>query len=192
MMRLGTLVLLLVAAGTLSAQPPIAAAPTPASAEASLIARQHKELIPDLIQALQDTDSLVRQHAAMALAAVGPGAVKPLIEALRDPVNEKRAAAAYALGQMGYEGRDAMPPLQKALKDEEPSVRRAAAQAISRILSDEMGEPSYSSRYRGRNNRSLPRLTVPDNQTGPLPPLDPVPNTKPSKDEKGDKREPLK
>ncbi len=89
--------------GSLSAQPPIPNTPGPGSAEPNSITRQYKDLIPDLIQSLQDSDAQVRQHAAMALAAVGADAIKPLTVALRDAVIEKRAAAAYALGRMGYE-----------------------------------------------------------------------------------------
>jgi len=187
--------IMFVMAARLCAQPPVPAAPPPepASGDSGSIARKFADLIPDLIRSLQDTDAQVRQHAAMALATLGPEALKPVTEALHDPINEKRAAAAYALGQMGYEGREAMPALQKALKDEDAAVRRAASQAISRILSDELNEPSHpSSRYRGRNYSTLPKLTVPGTQTGPLPPLDPVPNTNPSKSDRNEKREPTK
>jgi HEAT repeat protein len=102
-------------------------------------ARRFKELIPGLIEALKDSDADVRQHSAMALAALGRDAMKPLGEALKDPVKEKRAAAAYALGQMGYLGADSMPVLLTALKDEEAIVRRSASQAISRILREGPG-----------------------------------------------------
>ncbi len=99
--------------------------------------QQFKELVPGLIDALKDTDAEVRQHSAMALAAIGQEAIAPLSEAIKDPSKEKRAAAAYALGQMGYDGREAMPALLKALKDDEASVRRSSSQAISRILNNE-------------------------------------------------------
>src|SRR5437868_5411715 len=43
------------------------------------LSKQFKDLIPGLIEALKDTDQEVRQHAAMALAGLGPDALKPLI-----------------------------------------------------------------------------------------------------------------
>ena len=186
-------VLLFVLATSLPAQtPPVSGSPSSRASnnESRSPARQFTDLIPGLIEALKDTDSDVRQHAAMSLATLGPEALKPLIESLQDPVREKRAASAYALGHMGYEGHDAMPALLKTLKDEDPSVRRAAAQAISRIISDEEIEAARSSsRYRGRNTGVLPGLTVPGTQPSNLPPLDPVPvPTVP----KNDKRDPPK
>jgi hypothetical protein len=184
---------LLVLSAPLSAQPRSSPGPAPGSSDQGGIARQYAGLIPDLIESLKDTDADVRQHAAMALSTLGAEVLKPLTGALEDPVNEKRAAAAYALGLMGYEGREAMPALLKILKDEDASVRRAASQAISRILSDEMIEPSYGMpRNRGRHGNALPKLTIPGSQSGPLPPLDPVPSSNHPKNDKPEKREPPK
>ena len=101
------------------------------------VARQFTELVPALIEALKDSDPDVRQHTALALAAIGADALKPLRDALKDTNKDLRAGAAYALGQMGYTGRDAIPELVKTLKDDDPNVRRAAAQAVSRIVSSE-------------------------------------------------------
>jgi len=174
-------------------QPPTLPGAASGAGDSGSITRQYTDLIPELIASLKDSDADVRQHAAMALATLGADALKPLTESLSDPVKEKRAAAAYALGHMGYEGRDSMPALLKTLKDEDPSVRRAASQAISRIVSDEMIEPSRTSpRYRGRSGSVLPRLTVPGTQTGPLPPLDPVPNPTTPKTDQSRKSEPPK
>jgi HEAT repeat protein len=47
---------------------------------------------------------------------------------------DARAAAAYALGQIGGLAAPATEPLVKALKDEEKEVRRQAAQALGRIV----------------------------------------------------------
>src|SRR6185369_9080165 len=94
--------LLVALAATADGQPtepptiPPATVPEPGNYPPTL-ARQHKELIPSLIEALKDTDPEVRQHTAMALATLGRDALPPLINALEDPVTEKRAAAAYAL-----------------------------------------------------------------------------------------------
>jgi hypothetical protein len=178
-----SLVVILAMAASLQGQPPPIsgppASPSPGSPGTTPAARQFTNLIPSLIDALKDSDSEVRQHAAMSLAAIGPESIKPLTESLTDPIVEKRAAAAYALGHMGYEGHDAIPALLKSLKDDDASVRRAASQAISRILSDEVIEPSRAlPRYRGRNTSGLPGLTIPGTQSGTIPPLDPVPSEK--------------
>src|SRR5437762_11135512 len=88
------------------AQPPEppgipSAAPRPPGLYSPPIAQVYKNLIPSLLDALKDTDPDVRQHTAMALASLGHEAIGPLTKALEDPVKEKRAGAAYALGQMG-------------------------------------------------------------------------------------------
>jgi len=70
----------------------------------------------------------------MALAAMGSRAVEPLIGALKDKSRERRAAAAYALGQIGPPARAAIPALVQTLKDDSPTVRRQAAYALSRIV----------------------------------------------------------
>ena len=57
--------------------------------------------------------------------------------ALQDRIPEARAAAAYALGQIGAPARSATPALMKALKDNEKEVRRQAAQALGRIIAAE-------------------------------------------------------
>jgi hypothetical protein len=93
-----------------------------------------RDLVAALIESLRDTDSEVRQYAAVALANLGADAVEPLTVALRDKTREARAAAAYALGQIGGAARAATPQLMRALRDPEKEVRRQAAQALGRIV----------------------------------------------------------
>jgi HEAT repeat protein len=59
--------------------------------------------------------------------------IPALIEALQDENTYVRRDAARALGSFGEEARSAVPALQAALRDREPSVRQAAAKALSRI-----------------------------------------------------------
>jgi hypothetical protein len=161
------------------------------------LAREYKELIPSLIDALKDTDPEVRQHTAMALAALGREALAALTKALEDPVKEKRAAAAYALGQMGYNAHDAVPALLKALKDDEAVVRRSASQAINRVLSGEMfvtgrGVPGMHGIMPGASGSfgpggaapQLPRIEP--GRPGAFP-LQPPPDAKPRQVDKPDK-----
>jgi hypothetical protein len=163
------------------------------------LARQYKELIPGLMDALKDTDPEVRQHTAMALAALGQEAIAPLVKALDDPVKEKRASAAYALGQMGHNAQEAIPALLKTLKDDEATVRRSASQAISRVLSGEMfvagrglpgmrgfvpgaapGGPAFGGGYGAPPTLPPVDRVVPGSVSPPAPP---APDTKPAKPE---------
>lgn len=72
-----------------------------------------------------------RQAAAEALASVGKSAVPALLKSLDHADWQVRAAAVFALGQIGSEASEAKARLQKiAAKDENSSVRDAAAFAL--------------------------------------------------------------
>lgn len=96
--------------------------------------------IPALIDALGDSDPMVRQWVATALqnlanhfGSILKPAVPALTRLLQDADAMVRQWAAHALGAIGAEAYAASSALQTALKDEEPSVREAAAQAIKEI-----------------------------------------------------------
>jgi HEAT repeat protein len=93
-------------------------------------------LIRRLIEALKEDDPDVRQNLASALAKLGSAAVEPLITALKDKGGppERRAGAAYALGQIGLSAKAALPALLDALNDKELDVRRQAAYAVNRLI----------------------------------------------------------
>jgi hypothetical protein len=135
-------------------------------------AQQFKELVPALITTLGDADTEVRQHAGMALAALGQDAVTALVDALKDPQKERRAGAAYALGQMGFVGREAIPPLLGALKDSETAVKRSAAHALANILSNEQGFGNAMPGFGGPPGRPMiaPGIAVPGGAPGLPPP----------------------
>jgi HEAT repeat protein len=92
------------------------------------------DLVKSLVEVLKDSDAEVRINAGNALAAIGAPAVDALSATLADPSRDARAAAAYALGQMGAEAAPAATALVRALKDVETDVRRQAAQALGRIV----------------------------------------------------------
>jgi hypothetical protein len=98
----------------------------------------YKEVVPQLIEALKDSDADVRQSAAAALAAVGQPAVGPLLDILKDKSDDKelRANAAYVLGHMGGAAHEAVPILLKLLKDSDTDVRRRAAYALQLIVKE--------------------------------------------------------
>jgi len=99
-------------------------------------------LIQRLITGLKDTDPDVRQNLASALAKIGPAAVEPLTAALGDELAERRAGAAYALGQIGTPARSALPKLLDALEDKDLDVRRQASFAISRLVPTGTAKPT--------------------------------------------------
>lgn len=98
-------------------------------------------LVRRLIDGLKDTDPDVRQNLAAALAKIGPTAVEPLTAALGDALAERRAGAAYALGQIGTPARSALPKLLDALDDKDLDVRRQASYAISRLVPSGTAKP---------------------------------------------------
>jgi hypothetical protein len=126
-MRPLAIVLFLTAAGRLSAQPP-PDPPTP------VLPIPTRTVVAALIESLSDSDPEVRQNAAVSLSNVGAEAVEALTNTLRGTNRDARAAAAYALGQIGGPAAPASEALVKALKDEEKEVRRQAAQALGRIV----------------------------------------------------------
>lgn len=71
--------------------------------------------------------------AADALARIGPEAVSPLVETLRDDDPNVRARAARALAHLGPMAAPAVQSLRQALKDEDARVRRHAARALGQI-----------------------------------------------------------
>ncbi len=110
--------------------------------------------VPDLVEALKDSDADVRRFAAMALGLTGPpasAAVPDLVallqstdQPLRTPVSVDlangfrysmtiRYMAARALGKIGPEARAAIPILIKLLDDRDMMLRWAAAGSLAEI-----------------------------------------------------------
>jgi hypothetical protein len=105
-----------------------------------------KELIPALLDALEDQDKDVRQYAAAGLARVGKDAVAPLIDWLRGKDKSRRANAAYVLGHIGSPAvEDALPLLIKALKDDAREVRIRAGFAVQRLVARAQADAANSS-----------------------------------------------
>ena len=98
----------------------------------------HKELVTALVDILEDNDADVRASVAQALAKIGKQSVEPLVSILKDKDKSAalRANAAYILGQIGPQAREALPPLTKALKENDKDLRKRAAFAIANIVDD--------------------------------------------------------
>ena len=93
---------------------------------------EREKAVELLIKALKDSDSDVREAAALALGKIGDKrTVEPLIKALKDSNRWVCAFAALALGKIG--DKRAVGPLIKALKDSNKAVRNAAVWALGEI-----------------------------------------------------------
>ncbi|WP_218079368.1 HEAT repeat domain-containing protein [Anthocerotibacter panamensis] len=94
------------------------------------------EVIPILIQALEDTDKEVRKNAEISIASIRPETpevIAALIAKLQDTADEVRVWAAAALGSIGPAARTALPTLQKAtLSDRNFTPFKQAITAIIR------------------------------------------------------------
>jgi HEAT repeat protein len=89
-----------------------------------------------LLDLLKRDDSAVRFACLQAVAAQKelPSAVVPgAIGALTDKNEKVRALAAYVLGKLGPEAKEALPALAKAREDSDERVRELAAKAVKQI-----------------------------------------------------------
>ena len=93
------------------------------------------ELVPRLVELLNDPNPDVRQTAVLALGKIaGPRAAPALVEKLRDPNPVVRRDSAWALGNLGGEVVDQVGiALVERLGDPSDEVKTAAAQALGEI-----------------------------------------------------------
>jgi HEAT repeat protein len=77
----------------------------------------------------------LRRSAAEGLGKVGAPAVAALSALVKDATENRdaRCYAAFALGNIGHVGKDAVPALINALKDQDANVRWSAAAALGKI-----------------------------------------------------------
>ncbi|PSB22113.1 PBS lyase [Phormidesmis priestleyi ULC007] len=98
-----------------------------------------KAAVPDLRNALKDSDEQVRQAAAKALGSIGvnaKAAVPDLINALNDPSKLVRVQTINALPNLGSDAKTAIPELIPALSDPSQLVRLTAIEALARFGQD--------------------------------------------------------
>lgn len=92
--------------------------------------------VPELIKALNDTDSWVRTWAANSLGYIGdPTAIPKLIEQLTDQDLYVRSSSIRSLGKIGE--KSVVPVLLERLDDREKDIRKAGIYALG-----ELGETS--------------------------------------------------
>lgn len=90
---------------------------------------ESREDVACLVERLSSEDKLTRLNAVYGLGAVGDEtALRALVSALRDPVEDIRAAAVRTLGEL--RAAFTLDPLMERLDDESGLVRRQAIEAL--------------------------------------------------------------
>lgn len=97
---------------------------TDSETAADSLGRMGPAAVPNLMEALQDSNPLVRSLACRVLARIGPEAViavPNLIKLLDDDDARVRREATRALGQVGPAAAESIPALIRLLKEAEPT-----------------------------------------------------------------------
>jgi hypothetical protein len=100
------------------------------------IGPEAKEAIPVLIETIREVrnrDKRILVACNNALLAMGKEIVPSMISLLKDDEWEMRRGAAWILGKVGPDAKDAVPALTEALHDPNPAVRTKAADALKKI-----------------------------------------------------------
>ena len=109
--------------GTPVTQPPITQPPT--------------DEFSELVASLSSDDTSTRKAAADTLAANGAAAVPDLTLALESDSARTRAAATYALNEIGADAAPATPTLLDLLKDDDEIVRALATSTLAQVGLDQ-------------------------------------------------------
>jgi HEAT repeat protein len=96
---------------------------------------------PELIDCLKDRNHEVRRLASHALAGIGAGAVPTLCQTLSNTDSDVRIGAAYALGIMKSNAKEAVPSLVKALEEENVDGVRVNIISSLRDINDKRAIP---------------------------------------------------
>jgi HEAT repeat protein len=89
--------------------------------------------IAKLIELMNDPDPPTRHQASLALAKLDAQVVPRLLECLNDERNFVREGAAKSLGRLDTKPKEAIEPLSRLLCDEDRYVRREAGDAMQKI-----------------------------------------------------------
>ena len=102
-----------------------------------------KDAIPELVATIRvsrNADKKLLYLCNKALLGMGPEVVPAMIALLKDEVWEMRRGAAWLLGKLGPDAKDAIPALTRALKDPNASVRKKAEEALMKIKGEKATE----------------------------------------------------
>lgn len=121
--------------------------PNPAAKYAAVnavgkIGPEAREAIPLLVETIRQTrnhDRRLLVACNYALLAMGKEIVPAMISLLKDNEWEMRRGAAWILGKVGPEAKDAVPALTEALKDPNPAVQTRAKEALQKIQGENAG-----------------------------------------------------
>ena len=105
----------------------------PASTSQGKEATYHGKTLGEWVALAKGKDSRLEIEAVEALGRIGPEAIPPLTELLRDKEVWVRLKAAIALGMIGPEAKAAVPALTELLKDKYSQVRLVAAMTLGDI-----------------------------------------------------------
>ncbi len=99
-----------------------------------MVSPARADQIPLLIAALNEEGN--RQGASLALAKLGKAAVPALRKSLRADQPDVRVWAAFTLGEIGPQAKNAVGDLIQQLDNADPAFRMASAQALGKIGSE--------------------------------------------------------
>lgn len=113
------------------------------------IGPEAKEAIPILIETIREVrnrDRRILVACNKALLGMGKEIVPHMISLLKDDTWEMRRGAAWILGKLGPDAKEAVPALTEALNDANPSVRLQAQESLKKIQGKEgeLKEPDSS------------------------------------------------
>ncbi|MEL6469406.1 MAG: HEAT repeat domain-containing protein [Cyanobacteria bacterium J06623_4] len=111
--------------------PAVAAQPTPSTETPT--AETTDDDFSELVASLNSPSADTRKSAADTLATKGAKAVPDLAKALESDSAPVRAAAAYALNEIGPEAEAATPTLLEVLRDDDELVRALATSTLTQV-----------------------------------------------------------
>ena len=112
-------------------------APSEGAAPPAPVTEATTDEFSELVASLGSNDTTERKAAADALAANGAEAVPELAAALESDSVQTRAAAAYALNEIGEDAASATPTLLSVLKDDDELVRALATSTLTQVGLDQ-------------------------------------------------------
>lgn len=135
-----------------------------AQAAESLGILRYIEAEDALLEALQDTNAVVRKNALIALERFWDSALYPVfVKMTKDPDDEVRYVAVQILGHIRFEG--ALKRLIQLLEDEVPAIRQEAAYALGEMRDERAVRPllnmmvEYDGADREAAKKALKKIT---------------------------------
>jgi HEAT repeat protein len=90
------------------------------------------DIVAALMQAIEDTDSVLQRAAASSLSHIGQPAIPRMVASVRMKLSSNPLRIIWALGEMGPVAQDAVPALIDVLSDDQ-NMRAEAAIALGKV-----------------------------------------------------------